>query len=81
MEILIAGEGEDFLRYRRLIMYADSIIVHNEYVPLDKRTALFRQANPVLLPYIEASQRGVIPLAYTFANPVVATTVGAPRDG
>ncbi len=37
---------------------------------------LFRQASVVVLPYIDASQSGVIPVAYTFAKPVVATTVG-----
>ena len=37
---------------------------------------LFRQANVVVLPYIEATQSGVVPVAYTFGKPVVATTVG-----
>jgi glycosyltransferase involved in cell wall biosynthesis len=31
----------------------------------------------VVLPYIEASQSGVIPLAYAFGKPVVATDVGS----
>jgi glycosyltransferase involved in cell wall biosynthesis len=76
-KIVIAGAGEDFARYRRLMVHPDRFIVHNEYVPHDKRTALFRQASLVVLPYIDASQSGVIPLAYTFAKPVVATTVGS----
>jgi glycosyltransferase involved in cell wall biosynthesis len=29
-----------------------------------------------VLPYIEASQSGVIPMAYTYGKPVIATTVG-----
>jgi glycosyltransferase involved in cell wall biosynthesis len=79
-KIVIAGEGEDFARYRRLMVHPETFIVHNEYVPDDKRTALFRQASLVVLPYIDASQSGVIPLAYTFAKPVVATTVGSLPD-
>ena len=75
--IVIAGKGEDFARYRRLMVHPDTFIVYNEYVPHDKRTALFRQASLVVLPYIDASQSGVIPLAYTFAKPVVATAVGS----
>jgi glycosyltransferase involved in cell wall biosynthesis len=76
-KIVIAGQGEDFARYRRLMVHPDTFTVHNEYVSDDKRTALFRQASIVVLPYIDASQSGVIPLAYTFAKPVVATTVGS----
>jgi glycosyltransferase involved in cell wall biosynthesis len=76
-KIVIAGEGEDFACYRRQMVHPDAFIVHNEYVPDDKRTALFRQASLVVLLYIDASQSGVIPLAYTFAKPVVATTVGS----
>jgi glycosyltransferase involved in cell wall biosynthesis len=30
----------------------------------------------VVLPYVDASQSGVVPLAYTASKPVVATTVG-----
>ena len=31
----------------------------------------------VVLPYDEATQSGVVPVAYNYAKPVVATTVGA----
>jgi glycosyltransferase involved in cell wall biosynthesis len=34
----------------------------------------------VALPYIEATQSGVIPIAYAFARPVIATDVGSLRE-
>jgi len=74
--IVIAGEGEDFGRYRNLMVDPERFVVHNEYVPDDRRSELFRQAGVVVLPYIEASQSGVIPVAYSFMKPVIATTVG-----
>jgi starch synthase len=73
---MIAGRGEDFIRYQRMMVHPEHFIVYNEYVPDDKRAELFRQAAVVVLPYIEASQSGVIPIAYTFSKPVVATRVG-----
>ena len=56
--------------------HAERVVVHNEYIPDERRSQLFRQASVVVLPYVEASQSGVIPLAYSFMKPVVATTVG-----
>lgn len=74
--IVIAGQGEDFSRYERLMTHPERFIVHNSYITDEQRAALFRRASVVVLPYLEASQSGVIPIAYTFAKPVVATTVG-----
>ncbi|MDI3340762.1 MAG: glycosyltransferase family 4 protein [Sphaerobacter sp.] len=74
--IVIAGEGEDFSRYRRLMVHPDRFEVHNTYVSHEQRAALFAQASVVVLPYVEASQSGVIPLAYMAGKPVVATDVG-----
>jgi glycosyltransferase involved in cell wall biosynthesis len=34
----------------------------------------------VVLPYVQASQSGVVPIAYAFGKPVVATTVGGLPD-
>ena len=74
--IVIAGQGEDFARYRRLMIHPERFIVHNGYISETKCVDLFQRAAVVVLPYIEASQSGVISLAYTFRKPVVATTVG-----
>lgn len=75
--IMIAGQGEDFARYQRMMVHPEHFIVYNEYVSDDKRAELFRRASIVALPYIDGSQSGVIPIAYTFAKPVVATAVGS----
>lgn len=74
--VVIAGEGEDFERYRRMMVNPERFVVWNEYVSDAKRAELFEHASIVVLPYVEASQSGVIPLAYRFGKPVVATTVG-----
>jgi glycosyltransferase involved in cell wall biosynthesis len=74
--IVIAGQGEDFTRYRRLMVHSERFTVHNEYISDAKCAELFQRASVVALPYIDASQSAVIPVAYTFGKPVVATTVG-----
>ena len=37
---------------------------------------IIQQIDFLVLPYIDASQSGVIPLAYSFEKPVIATNVG-----
>ena len=75
-KIVIAGTGEDCDRYRRMMVHPERFHFYNEYISDEKRAELFRQASVVALPYIEASQSGVIPLAYQYEKPVIATTVG-----
>jgi glycosyltransferase involved in cell wall biosynthesis len=75
--ITIAGEGEDFDRYRRLMRDPARFEVHNSWVSDDERARLFQRAAVVVLPYTSASQSGVIPIAFSHAKPVVATHVGA----
>jgi glycosyltransferase involved in cell wall biosynthesis len=72
---VIAGAG-DFGRYREMMVHPERFIVHNEHVSDLKRAELFRRASMVVLPYIEASQSGVIPIAARFGKAVVATNVG-----
>lgn len=47
------------------------------YIPDEDVPKLFRYAWVVVLPYRDASQSGIIGLAYNFSRPVVATNVGA----
>jgi glycosyltransferase involved in cell wall biosynthesis len=76
VRIVIAGRGADFEPYRRAMVHPERFIVHNDFISNEQRAELFRRAAVVVLPYIEASQSGVIPLAYAFGKPVVVTDVG-----
>lgn len=76
LKIVIAGRGEDFGRYEKMMQNRENFIVHNEYITRERQARLFREASIIVLPYIEATQSGVIPAAYNFSKPVVATEVG-----
>ena len=78
--VVIAGQGEDFARYADMMQNPERFEVHNAYISDQQRAELFARAAVVVLPYVEASQSGVIPVAYTFGKPVVATTVGGLPD-
>jgi glycosyltransferase involved in cell wall biosynthesis len=74
--IVIAGHGEDMDRYRRLMHDPSAFEVHDRWIGEDERVEFFQRASLVALPYTEASQSGVVPMAYTFGKPVVATRTG-----
>ncbi|WP_292366822.1 MULTISPECIES: glycosyltransferase family 4 protein [unclassified Methanoculleus] len=75
--IVIAGTGEDFDRYEEAMAGRDAFEVYNYRIPYEEGARLFQQASVVALPYVEASQSGVIPTAYGFRRPVVVTDVGS----
>lgn len=76
-EFVIAGEGEDLVSYRGMMSDPSRFVVHNRRVSDEERAQLFEAASVVVLPYIDASQSGVLPVAYAHGKPVVTTTVGA----
>ncbi|MEQ8675285.1 MAG: glycosyltransferase family 4 protein [Aggregatilineales bacterium] len=76
VKIVIAGRGEDFDRYEAIMVNRDRFDIHNHFIPHEAVADYFSAASVVVLPYIEASQSGVIPIAYAFSKPVVATIVG-----
>lgn len=78
VKIVIAGSG-DFSKYEGLIKNRESfkVAVWDEYIPDDEVAGFFQRAKVVVLPYIEASQSGIIPVAYAFKKPVVVTRVGS----
>ena len=77
VKIIIAGLGEPIERYLEMILHPDKFLIYNYFVPEKMVAWLFQKSALVVLPYIECSQSGVIPLAYSFAKPVVATQVGS----
>ncbi len=77
IKIIIAGRGEPFDRYQEMIEEPKSFEIRNYRIPDEEVPGLFQRAAAVTLPYIDATQSGVLNLAYSFRKPVVVTNVGA----
>ena len=75
-KVIIAGEG-DITPYNKDIINNDKFIIINRYIDDTEVALLFKKSVMVVLPYIEASQSGIIPIAYAFKKPVVVTDVGS----
>jgi len=76
-EIVIAGHCDRFDDYQPFFMSDSKIRVINRFIPNHEVPRYFENAAVVVLPYISATQTGIIPLAYSFGKPVVASRVGA----
>jgi len=79
-KIVICGQGEDFDRYRGMMTNPDQFIVHNRWISDEERRNFFQRASIVVLPYVEATQSGVVPVAYAHSKPVIATRTGGLPD-
>jgi glycosyltransferase involved in cell wall biosynthesis len=53
-----------------------NFIIYNGWVSQEQTEELFARASVIALPYIEATQSGIVPTAYAYAKPVVASNVG-----
>ncbi len=78
--IVIAGQGEPFERYQQAMTNPEHFEVHNYRIPDEQVARFFQRASVVALPYLEASQSGIVPVAYAFGKPVVATRTGGLPD-
>ncbi len=76
-KIIIAGKGESFKEYEKMIINKENFIIHNHYISYQEGAELFQKASIVVLPYIEASQSGVVVTAYGFKKPVIVTNTGS----
>ena len=76
-KVIIAGRGDDMAKYISLMKNKERFEIHNERIGNAKVAELFQSASVVVLPYTDASQIGVVPLAYAFRRPVVVTDVGS----
>ena len=76
VKIIIAGEG-NFEKYCNLIRDINKFEIHNRFIPDEEVAEFFQRAKVVVLPYIEGTQSGIIPIAYAFKKPVIVTNVGS----
>ena len=79
-QLLVGGEFyEDARPYRALLEELDlgtRVVLHDRYIPTDEVAAFFSAADVVVLPYVSATQSGIIQIAFHFDRPVVTTDVG-----
>lgn len=75
--LVIAGRGtveKEVLE--EISQHRDSVVFLNRYISDGELVYLMKGARATLLPYLEATQSGVLPISYSFGKPVV--TSGAP---
>ena len=76
-KIIIAGAGEYSSIHQAESRYPGLFEIHNHYIKADEVAQFFNRATIVVLPYKDATQSGIVPIAYMFEKPVVATRVGS----
>lgn len=80
VKLLVVGEFyDDEQKYRQQIAeknLGERVFVHSDYVPNEEVSRYFSAADVVVLPYVSATQSGIVQIAYQFDKPVIATDVG-----
>lgn len=76
-ELHVAGRGSDLDRHRAELQAHPALLLDERYIPPAELPALFSRSAIVVLPYLDATQSGVVALAYAFGKPVVATRTGS----
>ncbi len=76
IKLIIAGSG-DFSRFKNMIINNKNYEVHNRFISDEEVPSFFQRAKVVVLPYIEGTQSGIIPISYAFKKPVIVTDVGS----
>lgn len=80
VSLTIAGNG-DFEEYENEYMNLNNVKIINRYIGDEEITQLFNVKNTVvILPYLDATQSGVIPLAFQFGVPVIASDSGGLKE-
>jgi glycosyltransferase involved in cell wall biosynthesis len=72
--LIIAGSGS-YMRSLNIKGFNNLKII-NRFIDDGEINAIFRMSDIVVLPYLTATQTGVIPMAYAYGKPVIATKVG-----
>jgi glycosyltransferase involved in cell wall biosynthesis len=72
--LVLAGKGDlSKIENELYSELKDRVRFLNCYISDDELANLVRNSKAVVLPYIEASQSGIIPIAYQYGKPVVAS--------
>lgn len=79
-ELTILGNG-NFDKYREEYAALPNVHLINRFIEDDEIGNYFALKNTIaVLPYIDATQSGVIPIAFEFGTPVIASNVGGLKE-
>lgn len=76
LQLRIVGRGNLSEYSEDLERNKDNLQIFNQWIADDDVSIYFEEVDFVVVPYIEGSQSGVIPLSFSFGKPVIATKVG-----
>jgi len=80
VHLLVAGEiwgsSAPYTEQIERLGLAEHVAIVNRYVPNEEVGAYFSAADVVVLPYVSATQSGVVQMAFGFGVPVITTRVG-----
>lgn len=79
-KIIIAGKGQLSAEEQSLAEKNSNVILINRFIEDEEVLWLFTNTKCVVLPYIEASQSGVLPIAYCFGKPVICSDIPGLND-
>lgn len=75
IRLVIAGKGTLTKEESDILSGMSNVLCINRYIADEEMSWLFRNAIALILPYIEASQSGIIPIAYSLGKPVIVSNV------
>ncbi len=75
LKVIIAGSGDPGKQVQQALQ-DDIYEVHNRFIDDDEIAPFFNRASILVLPYIEASESGVIQIGKAFNKPTISTQVG-----
>jgi len=80
LRLLVVGEfyGDEGLYTKQIadLKLNQYVSLYSEYVPNEDVSMYFSACDVVVLPYVSATQSGIVQIAYQFDKPVIATDVG-----
>lgn len=80
IELTVAGSG-NFEEYKNEFKDLPRVQINNNYIPDDQIQSFFNKPNTILiLPYLDASQSGVIPIALEYGVPIIASDTGGLKE-
>lgn len=71
LKLIIAGKGVFSDKELQLIKNSENIITINRFIEDQEMLWLTKNSEIVALPYIEATQSGVLPIAYHYGKPII----------